>query len=131
MVAYSFKRQFVDAILTGRKPHTMRNERKRHARPGEEVQLYCGMRSRGCFLVARATCSNVQPVRIDFDAPRVQIGGLKPIEGRKALDAFARSDGFSDWAHLYYFWQAEHPNGGAWSGVIVFWQGLRADRVAA
>lgn len=52
MVAYSFKRQFGPPILAGTKGGTIRNDRKRHARPGEELQLYHGMRTKSCTLIA-------------------------------------------------------------------------------
>lgn len=51
MVAYSFHPRFVDAILGGTKRQTIRMHRRRHARPGEEMQLYAGMRTRHCRLV--------------------------------------------------------------------------------
>jgi hypothetical protein len=43
MVAYSFNPIFVGPILAGTKRQTIRAERKRHARPGEAMQLYTGM----------------------------------------------------------------------------------------
>lgn len=39
MVAYSFRKRFGPPILAGTKAQTIRADRKRHARPGEEVQL--------------------------------------------------------------------------------------------
>lgn len=51
MVAYSFQKRFVEPIRSGRKRQTIRADRKRHARPGEVLQLYSGMRTN-----AIATC---------------------------------------------------------------------------
>ena len=59
MVAYSFKARFAEPILAGTKLHTVRAPRKRDARPGEELQLYRGMRTRQCALIARKTCAGV------------------------------------------------------------------------
>lgn len=74
MVAYSFKAQFVEPIRAGLglptepqirpKRQTIRADRKRHARPGEELQLYRGMRTRQCFLIGRAACTEVTKIRI-------------------------------------------------------------------
>lgn len=128
MVAYSFKRVFVVPIRAGVKQHTIRAERKRHSRIGEEVQLYCGMRTRGCFLIGRATCSNVQPIGLAFDAHIVAIADREPISDDAGLDAFARSDGFLDWGEMRAFWLREHKlvgTMGRWHGVIVFWKDFR------
>ena len=45
----------------------------------------------------------------------------------KTLDAFARGDGFGDWAELRSFWSEEHPGvGGLWSnefwGFLIEWK---------
>ena len=48
MVAYSFKRRFREPILAGSKQQTIRADRKRHARRGEALQLYTGMRTTQC-----------------------------------------------------------------------------------
>lgn len=76
MVAYSFHRRFVPLIQSGIKRHTIRPHRKRHARPGEAVQLYTGMRTKACqkILAADPVCGRVDEVRMDlrwwpFDYP--------------------------------------------------------------
>ena len=48
MVAYSFQPGFAAEIIAGRKTQTIRNPRKRHAMPGEHLQLFTGMRTRYC-----------------------------------------------------------------------------------
>jgi len=63
MVAYSFKAQFREPILAGTKRQTIRADRKRHARLGEALQLYTGMRTRQCKLIGRATCNALGFVR--------------------------------------------------------------------
>jgi hypothetical protein len=46
MVAYSFAPQFIDTIRSGTKCQTIRPiGKRRHARTGEPVQLYTGMRT--------------------------------------------------------------------------------------
>lgn len=124
MVAYNFKRQFVRPILDGAKAHTIRADRKRHARPGEQVQLYWGLRSKHATLIARATCASALPIRLNFNMDAVVIEGRPHIVRPKALDLFARSDGFDDWAGLRKFWHQEHDAPSSWSGVIVSWRGM-------
>jgi hypothetical protein len=49
MVAYSFQKQFVPAIISGKKRQTIRAfGKRRHAYVGEPIQLYVGMRTKQC-----------------------------------------------------------------------------------
>lgn len=49
MVAYNFQAQFADAVHRGFKRQTIRAPRKHgHVQAGAPVQLYTGMRTRGC-----------------------------------------------------------------------------------
>jgi hypothetical protein len=85
MVAYSFKRQFVDPIRSGTKAQTIRGRRIRpHAVPGDALQLYCGMRTKGCFLIARATCREVSPIRIVLRTWEIEIDGEELTPPEKA-----------------------------------------------
>ena len=104
MVAYSFKKLFVPAIEAGRKRHTIRAERKRHARPGEAVQLYYAMRTRQCrkILDPDPICSNVQTISLVVEPPgglsefgrlsRVRINGVPQLQ--QELERLAMLDGF-------------------------------------
>ena len=121
MVAYSFKRQFVDRIRSGLghyehidgmipapKRQTIRAiGKRRHARPGEMLQLYHGMRSRDCFKIGEAPCASVDDIRLFIHGEKVQIGD-QTWRGAKMLDAFARDDGFDDWTEMRTFWLEEH-----------------------
>lgn len=133
MVAYSFQKQFAEAILEGRKLQTIRGERKRHARPGEEMQLYVGMRTRHCRLLARRMCISVHTITISFagrdcdDGVVVTYGAsargidnalLKLPDGK---DALARRDGFSSWSQLKAFWRIHHPGIDRFEGVLISW----------
>lgn len=127
MVAYSFQPRFVPAIRSGLKRHTIRAERggrSRHARPGELVQLYQGLRTRHARLIAEPVCEEVWPVRLDL-AGCVTIG----IEIQTDLDAFAVADGFRDWADLCAFWRRQHPGVVVFSGVMIRWMPIVADHV--
>jgi hypothetical protein len=130
MVAYSCKRCFVDPIRSGRKPHTIRAERKRHARIGETVQLYTGMRTKSCMLIGTATCSDVQPITLDFEWRKVAIGP-RTIDRPHQLEAFAQADGFDNWEGLVAFWRKEHGAIARWSGVIIYWKDFVLPEIAA
>lgn len=127
MVAYSFRPRFVDPILMGFKRQTIRAKRlgrSRHAREGEVLQLYTGMRTQRCRLIGRATCMSVGPIfllmkrQVRWDA--VWTDGA----WRKDIDDFARLDGFENWADMKAFWRAEHPGVEVFEGVLIRWEDL-------
>lgn len=129
MVAYSFKAQFAAPILAGTKQQTIRANRKRHARPGETLQLYTGMRTKHCRLIGRAVCQETQNVRLSFINGYVMLGSVgsgsalcrELLRTRADCDAFARRDGFEDWKSLAEFWEANHPGTRFFDGVLIFW----------
>lgn len=124
MVAYSFKPRFIEPIASGAKRQTIRADRKRHARPGEELQLYTGMRTRHCRLIGRARCWEVDTVRLLLSADRVEQGGHTYFAAPGELDWFARTDGFADWSELRAFWAENHPRADPFSGVLIRWGSL-------
>lgn len=128
MVAYSFKAQFVSAIESGEKQQTLRDNRKRHARVGEEVQLYSAMRTKQCRLIGRAICLSAGEISLCFAWPSAVVledGGF--VRAGQNLDTFARIDGFADWDALVAFWRRHHPNvRDGWTGVRIRWGGFRA-----
>lgn len=130
MVAYSFKARFVGPILAGTKAQTIRADRKRHARPGEALQLYTGMRTKHCRLIARATCESVVPVRLTFHrllGPLIwEIDGVEL--GCDAMDEFAAADGFGGGGFpaldMAAFWVETHGEGSDqidFRGVLIRW----------
>lgn len=122
MVAYSFKSRFAPMILAGDKRHTLRNDRKRHARVGEELQLYTGMRTRSCKKLGTATCTALLRIRLDFEHRRVEfLESGQAITTPDDTDAFAVGDGFADWRDMQAFWAKEHPDLTAWEGVMIQW----------
>lgn len=120
MVAYSFRPQFVAPIVAGTKRQTIRAERKRHARVGETVQLYTGMRTQHCRAIGLAICEGVMPIHIDVGRARIEIAGrlLQPLHG---LDDFARDDGFEDWQQMRRFWEEHHPRAPMFVGMLIHW----------
>jgi len=145
MVAYSFKPRFVDPIRLGLnlepvhhggiltpitfqpKRQTIRaHGKRRHARIGEELQLYCGQRTRDCFLIGRARCVGVSKIIIydldDEDGLLILLSG-KTLGPRK-LHEFARADGFADAHDMRAFWKVEHGDFVKFDGVIIKWEPL-------
>ncbi|WP_288582001.1 hypothetical protein [uncultured Methylobacterium sp.] len=123
MVAYNFHPQFVPCIRARNKRQTIRAERagrSRHARPGEAMQLYQGMRTKRCRLIAAPLCEAVWPVQLDLDAGSVILPHARLVTAAD-LDDFAWSDGFCDWAALVMFWRDQHPGVLVFSGVLIRW----------
>jgi hypothetical protein len=149
MVAYSFQHRFVAPICLGLgrdipegfevgsglreqepKRQTIRAiGKKRHARAGELVQLYHGMRTKGCFQIGVARCVDCLPIFMKVGDPNlgpyVRIEGRHPFAAHHQLDYFARNDGFSNFAEMTLFWLDHHPaEAYGFRGVIVFWEPL-------
>lgn len=122
MVAYSFKPRFEFAVREGWKTQTIRRARDRHARPGELLQLFVGMRTAQCRKICPdVRCTAVMKIVISFDGEggieRIIAGG-QPVAD---LDAFAQRDGFEDADDMSDFWRAEHGPVGLWHGVLIEW----------
>ena len=127
MVAYSFNKRFVPQIAAGTKRQTIRLPRKRHARPGERLQLYTGMRTRYCQkIIPDPICSWATPLSILFEARRIvsielsteTIGGGVRV---KCLDQFARQDGFEGIEDMSEFWARTHGTPEHFVGVLICW----------
>lgn len=95
MVAFNFKKQFVDDVESGRKLQTIR--RRARAAAGDKVQLYTGMRTATCRKLRDAVCIGVDSVSITPTGPFFGQPGWWP----KDKDVFAQRDGFKSYAKMY------------------------------
>lgn len=130
MVAYSFQKRFAEPILAGTKRQTIRADRRRHARPGEQLQLYTGMRTKHCRLILRATCESITPVRLRLHRA---FGPMTFIVGDRLLsvdemEEFAQADGFGAEGYgvldMTSFWFEQHGKGAEkidFRGVLIRW----------
>lgn len=155
MVAYSFHKTFVPQVQALSKHQTVRGPRKRHARPGEPVQLYTAMRTRHCrkLVDPDPVCSRVDDIRIETSeqhaAPDGPTGVIEAIEingiplDYDEIEAFAIADGFAplmhdppskdfvwkDWVTarvlMGTYWLGMHEPG-QFEGVVVHWGGRAA-----
>ena len=126
MVAYNFKAQFAPLVQAGQKLQTIRAlGKRRHARPGDALQLYTGMRTKGCRkLMPDIPCIGATPVEMDV-TPHT---GLSLFLGDTALELpaiidLAKADGFghdgSDPLDQFIrFFEARMP----FKGVLIEWQ---------
>lgn len=136
MVAYSFNSRFHDAVSSGEKTQTVRAFRKRHARVGEPVQLYAGMRTKHCrkLVDPDPICTAVKTVELEI-VP-ISVANPSPrlaamlIDGRALsgaeIEVFALADGFKATAHttarqrMGRFWAMSHGYG-TFEGVLIQW----------
>jgi hypothetical protein len=132
MVAYSFAPQFINAIRSGTKCQTIRPiGKRRHARTGEPVQLYTGMRT--------ATCSKIvetDPICTGSHKIEIEIVQAKPttqniaheiteilIDGQAVDESdIAWADGFDDVAEMAQ-WFGNQYGVGTFVGVMITWEG--------
>lgn len=134
MVAYSFAPMFEVAVASLQKQQTVRSHRKRHARAGEAMQLFMGMRTKRCrkLLATDPICRDVRRIAIDI-APRnplmivsIEIEGIplsaEEIESFAIADGFAADDsGRSARQNMGLFWLKHHP-GLSFDGVVIRWE---------
>lgn len=127
VVAYSFKPQFEEALRSGDKAQTIRAlGKRRHARPGEMVQIYVGMRTANCRLLFQSECVEVVPITIDQVHMGVDSEGHPTwkvkIDGRrlspKEITDLALADGFPNRYDFYRFFEDRLP----FEGVLIRWK---------
>lgn len=121
MVAYNFQKRFVQPIREGTKRNTIRRiGKRRHAKQGEALQLYCGQRTKSCFkIVADRTCSVSVVINIAVGQKmieRIRLGN----ERVENLEAFAVQDGFPDLETMSRFWRQFHGVG-LFEGLFIAW----------
>ena len=98
---------------------------RRHAMAGQQLQLYTGMRTKHCALIIKITCLAAPKIALYFKGPtRVETSGVV-LRDAKALDSFAVSDGFNDFAAMRAFWREEH-DASRFGGTWVRWMGSPA-----
>lgn len=134
MVAYNFKAGFHGPIQRYEKRQTVRAHRKRHARVGEAIQVYGGLRTKQARkLIPDPTCIAVSEIRIVLSSGALEGVAEIQIDGfdldRDAMAAFAIADGFGcrsagqdNPLKLFgRFWVMTH-GAGVFDGVVIKWQ---------
>lgn len=124
MAAYNFQKRFVPMITSGRKLQTIRREGKRiHARPGERVQLYTGMRTTSCRKIVEPdpVCLAVQDIAIAVGEHRIEFIHIDHVRVQDFDNhEFAVSDGFEDMDDFHAFWRDFHGVG-FFEGLLIRW----------
>lgn len=137
MVSYSFKTRFADPILHGlgvpagpRRIYPKRQTvraigKKRHARPGELVQLYTGLRTKHAKKLGEAVCTRTAPIKIVFEGHHIKYVDVY-INGKLltevATRTFAQDDGFLSIDDFVMFWEHNHGIEKPFEGIIIYWE---------
>lgn len=122
-------------ILDESKGNTVRADRKGrqgHAKPGDTVFLYFGMRTKWCRKLGEAKCSRTEPITIFADR-RILLAGKWLSEA--ACNAFAWADGFrpdnstmeepgAAFDLMMRFWLQTHDSF-PFKGVVIYWEHFR------
>lgn len=123
MVAFNFMARFASSVEDGTKRQTIRAAGKRRPpRPGEQLQLYTGMRSRNCRLLRSATCAAVYPIAMDLAARRVRIqtGDVLGELDAEKVHHLAQADGFATVGDFFEYFAATH--GQTFAGHLIEWE---------
>lgn len=123
MVAYNFQSRFADRVKWGTKRQTVRKPRKNgHAKIGDDLQLYMGLRQPKPLLLREAVCTNVREIVIDLKNETVTIGGGLPLETERELTRFARRDGFKSWQEMRAWFVETHGMETPFRGFLIEWK---------
>lgn len=119
MVAYNFQAQFADAIERGHKISTIRPVGKRkHAKKGDRLQLYTGMRTKGCRKLRDAVCHDSYRINLYHDyAYSFDPAEIWHDEECARLAASEGFESYQDMARWFYDRYGELP----FHGVRVTW----------
>lgn len=126
MPAFNFKKQFADDVRDGFKRQTVRADRKDgrpHAKVGDTIKLYTGMRTKSCELLAEATVTRIARVRIDTTSMSINGHSLpSTIHSRdceQTDNEFAEADGFESFMDMADWFEKTH--GLPFEGTLIQW----------
>jgi hypothetical protein len=109
----NFSARFAGAVDRMEKRQTIRRKRKRSIQPGDVLNLYTGLRTKKSRFLKGVGCESVDLVTILED--NVHCTAMMP----GGLDAFARADGFGDWAEMRDWFKKLY--GLPFEGVLIKW----------
>lgn len=120
---------FLDKVIDGTKPHTIRAERKIPIKVGDDLSFFTGMRTKSCRrLRPNTACTAAVAITIH---PNLQIelgeGSRFYPAGflnAKQTEQLARRDGFADLTAFYLYFFRDH----AFPGQLIEWSSNASDQ---
>lgn len=126
MPAFNFQAQFAEAVEYGYKLQTIRADRKDgrpHAKRGDTVKLFTGMRSKACRLLRTATVTHTARIRIKGTEMFLNNHRLPSIiydrNCETTDDEFAVADGFESFMDMADWFGRTH--GLPFEGTVIYW----------
>ena len=127
-----FKKQFVDPYKSGRKKHTIRQDKTNRWRPGRSIQLATGVRTKNYHQFGDEVCISTQHVWIvsTENYKAISIDGIMRYAEQNAnsftlyptfsIKEFAINDGFETVAEFWQFFNEKE-----FFGKIIHWTNLK------
>lgn len=114
MVALNFT-MFIAKVEDGTKKQTIRS--KARMRPGEELQLYVGQRTKKCRKLKDVICRRVSPIILTADTA-INNGAI--LKGSQ-LEELAHADGFQSYSTMWRFFSERADASGKYHGWLIEW----------
>ena len=113
----SFKPQFKDKILDGRKIHTIREDQNHRWQKGKKIHFATGVRTKNYNQFKEGICTFNQSVLLDPESKEIWLGlnGKMNLLDKKHYLKFAQNDGF-DTEEAFWKWFNQPFN-----GVVIHW----------
>ena len=108
----NFKREFTQKIKAGTKTSTIRESNR--YKPGQKLQLYCGMRTKACFKIKEVLCTRVRPVTLTPTSVQVDHEFVDK-------EQIARKDGFETYQDMW-LWFSRMYSGSVFCGWLIEWK---------
>jgi hypothetical protein len=118
MVAFSFRPEFVNKILSGEKQSTIRSTKR--CEVGDMMQLYTGLRTKECKKLIEVLCIGVAPILISA----YSLWKLGETEGnvKPSVAPLHEQEGFMNVCDMVAFFREEY--GLPYRGWIHAWRKL-------
>lgn len=129
----SFKKQFIEPILSGSKIHTIREDKNNRWISGRSIQFADGVRTKLYNEFKTGTCFRTQEIEFKWTkhnaglvseswGVRVFIDGINVINSDNTIDQLAWNDGFKN-RKEFFEWEAWNKKN--FKGKIIHWTDLK------
>jgi hypothetical protein len=116
---------FIPTIIHGAKLHTIRKDAGERWQVGARIDFWFGfprVQGSGAWKFGTGTVAKIMPVMVGNGCAMfgAGVGNSDFVTDAATLDAFARNDGFSDYAEMRA-WFVAHYGKGAFHGRLIIW----------
>lgn len=104
MPAYNFKERFADDVEKGIKRQTIRPVRKNPTKPGDELYLYTGQRTKKCRKLLETFCKSVDKLSIFTNKVIINDKCMSSYE----ICELSKNDGFENVRDFFEFFKNQY-----------------------